>query len=369
MTHSILLPRVKFEHRPVRLGDSRVRIGGVIPGIAADIADPDGWIWHLLTILDGSRTINQIVTEIIEQFPCRDAYDVRVAIDELVGAGYLEDAGEPAPRNLTQGQQERYSRSRLLFQWMDRGPRETSWDAQLLLRNASVAVIGLGGVGCTAALALTMSGLGRVHCVEPDFVELSNLNRQILYTEDDLGRPKVDVAVHRLGTHNSDVTVTGELLTITDPDSLRGMAAKFDVLLLAADQPGEIRSWTNAACHAAGTAWVHGGYHGPLVTIGLYSAGAGPCYDCGRKAELERRATLPSRSAWKPGLTIKQPHAANVTTAGIAGHLAAHATIRMITAVPGFRTNCEYGFNLVTLEDSYALGPRSPVQGCPTCGT
>jgi molybdopterin/thiamine biosynthesis adenylyltransferase len=62
--------------------------------------------------------------------------------------------------------------------------------------------------------ALTVSGVGHVHCVEPDLVELSN--RQILFVESDLGRPKVDAAVNRLRAHNSDVTVTGEQQRVPD---------------------------------------------------------------------------------------------------------------------------------------------------------
>ncbi|MEU4445721.1 hypothetical protein AB0K14_30640 [Actinosynnema sp. NPDC050801] len=57
-------------------------------------------------------------------------------------------------------------------------------------------------------------------------------------------------------------------------------------------------------------------------------------------------------------------------TAGIAGHLmaVAHAAMALITSAPALRTNCEYGLNLVTMQDNYALGPDSPRPDCPTCG-
>jgi molybdopterin/thiamine biosynthesis adenylyltransferase len=250
---------------------------------------------------------------------------------------------------------------------MDRTPRRSSWDTQLLLHGARVVVIGVGGVGCTAAQTLVVSGVGYVHCVEPDVVELSNLNRQILFTERDLGRSKADAAVGRLRAYNSEVRVTGARSAIDGPAALRTLATAFDVLLLAADQPPEIRSWANQACEATGTAWVHAGYHGPQVGCGLYRPGAGPCYDCARVAERERRAGLPPRtfsaSAGKAGV-----HAANAVSAGVAGQLAAHATLSLITGAPALRTNCEFGLNLVTLQDSFALGPESPRPDCPTCG-
>ncbi|MET8849569.1 ThiF family adenylyltransferase [Amycolatopsis sp. NPDC004625] len=361
-------PRIKPEHLPVRHGDDRVRIGGVVRGIAADITDPDGWVWALLAALDGSRTTDQVVAGLVRRHPALSAGDVRTAVDDLVRAGYVEDAAEPRVAGLTAGERERYRRSRALFRWMDRTPRRTSWDTQLLLRGARVVVVGIGGVGCTAAQTLVVSGVGHVHCVEPDVVELSNLNRQILFTEHDLGRPKVDAAVERLGAFNSGVRVTGERFTVDGPGALRRLATGFDVLLLAADQPERIRSWANEACVATGTAWVHGGYHGPQVSCGVYRPGSGPCHECAHVAERERCAGEPPLTASPSAAGLGRAHAANAVTAGVAGQLAAHLTLSLVTGVPAVRTNCEFGYNLVTLQDSFALGPEEPRPDCPVCG-
>lgn len=360
-------PRIKWEHRPVRHGEDWIRIGGIVRGVAADIHDPDGWVWALLETLDGTRTVDQVVADLVHPFPAHPEREIREAIDDLIRAGYVENAAEPAPDTLTAAERERYSRNRVLSRWMDRVPRRSSWDTQLMLRQARVTVVGLGGVGCTAALALTLSGVGHVHCVEPDVVELSNLNRQILYTEHDVGRPKVDATVRRLREHNSDIVVTGEHLLITGSHLLRHLATECDVLLLAADQPVEIRSWANQACHVTQTAWVHGGYHGPQINIGLYRPGAGPCYDCGQAARRDFLAGLPLVTPWRPELTRTEPAATNAVTAGIAGHLTAHATISLITGTPALRSNREYGLNLVTLEDVGPIGLDAPRPDCPTC--
>jgi molybdopterin/thiamine biosynthesis adenylyltransferase len=360
-------PRIKKEHQPVQLGDGRIRIGGCVHGIARDVHDPDGWVWALLTALDGSRSVGQVVSDVVLNFPTKSRRQLRAGIKDLIQAGYVEDAGELPPAELTARDLGRYSRSQALSSWMDLIPRRTSWDVQLLLRQARVVVVGLGGVGGAAAVALTMSGVGYLHCVEPDVVELSNLNRQILFTEGDLGRPKVDAAVDRLRAHNSDVTVTGEQLAIGGPGMLQLLAAACDVLVLAADQPSEIRSWTNRVCHTTGTAWVHGGYHGPQVGVGLYRAGAGPCYDCARTADRAGWAAQPSRIC-SPADSATRIHAANAVSANIAGLLAAHAAMSLITGVPALRTNCQFGFNLVTLQESLVVGSEVPRPDCPTCG-
>ncbi|NUT94428.1 MAG: dinucleotide-utilizing protein [Saccharothrix sp.] len=361
-------PRIKLEHLPVRHGEDRIRIGGIVPGIATEVADPDGWVWALLAALDGGRTVDQVVADLVRLFPAHAEDEVREAVEDLVREGYVENAAEALPEGLSAHERERYGRGRALHRWMDRTPRLTSWDTQLLLRRSGVVVVGVGGVGSTAALALVASGVGRVHCVEPDVVELSNLNRQVLYTEADLGRPKVEVAVDRLRAHNSHVRVTGERCTVVGPESLRRLAVGFDVLLLAADTPREIRSWANRACLDTGTAWVHGGYKGPQVNIGRYEPGAGPCYDCAYAAERDRLSAQPARTAMAAASGAQRPQASNAVTAGIAGSLAAHAVMSLLTGAPRLRVNCEFGFNLATLQDSRALGPEQRREDCPTCG-
>jgi molybdopterin/thiamine biosynthesis adenylyltransferase len=251
---------------------------------------------------------------------------------------------------------------------MDRRSRTSRWDVQMLLKRANVVVVGVGGVGSTAALALTASGLGHVHCIDSDVVELSNLNRQLLYTEQDLGHSKVDAAVRRLRDHNSDILVTGARRHMASVADVTALAASFDVVVLAADTPQEIRSWTNQACYEAGTPWVLGGYHGPLATVGLFQPGSGPCYDCARAAEQERLSGLPSHTVWSPASRAATPHAANAVTAGMTGYLAAHAVISLLTGVPVVPVNRQYALNLVTLEAT-VVGPETPHPHCSTCGS
>ncbi|MGO1053730.1 ThiF family adenylyltransferase [Crossiella sp. CA198] len=361
-------PRIKFEHQPVRYGVDRVRFGGNIPSIAGDVRDPDGWVWALAGTLDGTRTVDQVVADLVHRFPGKTRGDVLEDLDCLRQDGRLEDAAEPDPVELSAAERERYGRGQAYFRWVDRLPRSTSWAAQKLLRQAHVTVAGTGGAGGIAALALAVSGVGHVHCLDPDRVELSNLNRQILFTEADLGRPKVEVTVERLRAHNSTIEITGERTTIDGPAVLRRLAIGCHVLLVTADDPPEIRSWANRACQETGTAWVHAGYHGPQVNIGLYRPGPGPCYDCALAAQRQRRAEQPPVTLW-PGADLATPvQAANISSAGTAGLMAAHAVMSLITGAPALPTNCEIGVNLATLRESSTVGPAEPRWDCPTCG-
>lgn len=354
-------PMIKFEHRPVRYGEDRILIGGHVRGIGSEIHDPDGWVWALLEALDGTRTVCQVVADLVHRFPNHPAAEVHEVIADLHAAGYLQEAEQTVPGG-------RYERGLALWRWMDRKPGRSAHEVQQLLAQARVTVLGVGGVGAAAALALVLSGVGQVHCVDHDVVELSNLNRQILYTERDLGRSKVEGAVRRLREHNGEVQVTGEHLSVDGPTVLRSLAVGCDVLVLAADTPVAIRSWTSRACQDTGTAWVHGGYEGPQVTIGLYQPHTGPCHDCGQTARSHELGAGPPLTSWSPGAGRAPAHAANAVTAGTTGLLAAHAAMSLITGAPAVPANGEYGWNLVRLPESQRVGLDSPRADCPTCG-
>jgi molybdopterin/thiamine biosynthesis adenylyltransferase len=259
---------------------------------------------------------------------------------------------------------------------MDLTPRTGPWETQLRLREARVLLIGVGGTGGHAAQALVASGVGHVHCVDPDVVELSNLNRQPLYREPDIGHPKVAAAVATLRALNSDVTVTGERREVRGPEDLTDLmsaptstsAHAYDLLVLAADRPEALRRWANRACLTAGLPWVDAGYRGPLVTAGVYVPGQGACWECLRDGEIARRdlrlgpgqdpEVASPRMPWNP---------ASAVTAGLSGALLAHAALALLTGVPAMEPGFRFGVNLMLPGDPvHQRTPRRP--DCPACG-
>lgn len=390
-------PRIKPEHRPYRTVDGNVRIGSVIYGIGAEIADPEGWVWSLMETMDGSRDPAGVVAEVLaRQAPGADlnGADVEQAIADLLAAGFVEDAGAAIP--LPERERERYSRSVSLLRWMDLGPRPNPWDAQLGLRKARVLLLGVGGTGGFAAHALVASGVGHVHCVEPDVVELSNLNRQPLYREPDIGQPKVEAALETLRTLNSDVRVTGERREVRSEAELAELISgkgqqryegqheigagdlpepdgntrrsPYDLLVLAADQPRDIRWWVNRACLAASLPWVEAGYRGPLVTAGAFVPGLGPCWECLRAGEVDRRDLRLAPDQDEDVASPRMPwNPANAVTAGLSGSLLAHAALALLTGVPAIEPGFRFGVNLMVLGDPFLERfPQRP--DCPACG-
>ena len=363
----MLRPRVKPEHAPYRIAGGKIRIGGVSFGLAAEVSDPDGWVWTMLSAMDGSRGLPEVIEHVHAAHPAQSADVLRRGALQLLRTGYVEDLAGPVPDGLTERDLRRYDRAVGYYRWMDLVPRESSWEPQARLRDARVTILGVGGTGGVAALALAASGVGHLHCVDPDEVELSNLSRQILYSQDDIGKPKADSAVTRLGRLNPDIEVTGQRLEATGIDGVLELARDCDVLLLGADRPPELRVWTNRACLAAKRPWVDAGYHGPLVQTAAFVPGEGPCWECTRLALRDSHDEDGAYPGDSPHRREAVFSAVGAVPAGISGYLAAHLLISLVTGIPPAVPGRIETLNLAALGAPLVLD-NSPHPECEACG-
>ncbi|MGW0822236.1 HesA/MoeB/ThiF family protein [Streptomyces sp. NPDC002845] len=226
------IPRVKPEHTPHRFPDGTIRIGGAGYGIAAEIRDPGGWVWDTLTRMDGVTPVERIEAELAAAHPGLGDNGVRTVMSSLFGSGYVEDMSEYDQEGLTAREVERYSRNHSYFRRVDLRPGTNSWEPQRRLKNSRVVILGLRGTGSHASWALAAAGVGRIHLVDPDVVEESNLTRQALYGEEDLGRPKAEVAARRLRSVNSSAAYTCAVEKVDTEDGLGELVAGCDVFAL-----------------------------------------------------------------------------------------------------------------------------------------
>ncbi|MEP7026525.1 MAG: ThiF family adenylyltransferase, partial [Actinomycetota bacterium] len=206
-------------------------------------------------------------------------------------------------------------------------------------------------------------------CIDADTVALSNLNRQALYTADDLGKPKAEAALARLRRVNSDIEISAEQTLIGSPDGLARVTAGADLLVLCADQPDELRIWANRACLAARLPWVDGGYYGPLITAAAYTPGTGACWECLRAAERTRLGLAAAPAPDMVRQLHRAPgHPATAMSAGLSGHLAAHLAVALLTGSSPVTPGAVIGLNLMAPGEPVVV--RHPRQaGCPACGT
>lgn len=183
------------------------------------------------------------------------------------GPGVIPDERR---RPLTPAERRRYHRNILVPQVGAAG--------QERIRAARVLVVGAGGLGSSAALHLVAAGVGRLGIVDPDAVETSNLQRQILHRTADVGRAKTDSARETLTAINPDVEVLALPLRLTGanaPQVLRG----WDVVVDGTDN-FPARYLLGDACALLGIPLVHGAVLRTHGQVTVFDAAHGPCYRC-----------------------------------------------------------------------------------------
>ncbi len=171
---------------------------------------------------------------------------------------------------LSTEQIQRYSRHFLLPQVGEKGQRK-------LLRS-KVLLIGAGGLGSPTAVYLAAAGVGTLALMDGDVVDVSNLQRQILHTTANVGRPKVESGTEMIRALNPDVNVVS-LPTRIDVDNVMDIIKDYDLVVDGSDN-FDTRYLLNDACYLAGKANVHGSIFQFEGMASVFAPNKGPCYRC-----------------------------------------------------------------------------------------
>jgi sulfur-carrier protein adenylyltransferase/sulfurtransferase len=174
------------------------------------------------------------------------------------------------PRTLSAQQMERYSRHTLI--------PEVGEEGQLKLLDSKVLLIGAGGLGSPAALYLAAAGVGTLGIIDGDVVDRSNLQRQILHTEDSIGMAKVDSAEQTLKALNPEVRVVKYTERLTS-ENVMDVITGYDVIVDGTDN-FPTRYLLNDASLVANIPVVHGSIYQFEGSVTVYAPRVGPCYRC-----------------------------------------------------------------------------------------
>ncbi|AXC51336.1 molybdopterin-synthase adenylyltransferase MoeB [Paracoccus suum] len=175
-----------------------------------------------------------------------------------------------APGKLSDVELDRYARHIVL--------REVGGPGQQALRRARVLIVGAGGLGAPACLYLAAAGVGRITIADDDDVSLSNLQRQVMFRDSDLGRPKTAAAAGAMLALNPHVTVVPHPHRITEADA--ALVAEHDLVLDGTDNFAA-RAAINRACTAAGVPLIAGAIAQWEGQVTIYDpARDAPCLAC-----------------------------------------------------------------------------------------
>ena len=155
-------------------------------------------------------------------------------------------------------------------------------EGQQALQAARVVVVGAGGLGAPVLLYLAAAGVGRIDLFDDDRVDLSNLQRQVLFDTDDVGRPKAEAAAARLGRLNPEIDIQPSITRIDGSNAVAAFEGA-TVVIDGSDTFGT-RYAVNDASVIADVPLVHGAvaqFHGQVAVFhGRWEAELGPCYRC-----------------------------------------------------------------------------------------
>jgi molybdopterin/thiamine biosynthesis adenylyltransferase/rhodanese-related sulfurtransferase len=178
--------------------------------------------------------------------------------------------GEKAAATLSKEEVLRYSRHLIM--------PEVGMEGQLKLKQAKVLCIGTGGLGAPLGLYLAAAGVGRIGLVDFDSVDFTNLQRQILFSTSDVGRPKIEAAADRLEGLNPEIQIDRFETHLTSENSLDIMK-DYDIIVDGTDN-FPTRYLVNDACVLLGKPNVYGSIFRFEGQISIFGAPGGPCYRC-----------------------------------------------------------------------------------------
>jgi bacteriocin biosynthesis cyclodehydratase domain-containing protein len=324
------------------------------------VRDPDPLDVALVTTLaGGAHSMDELLEHPALAEPGGQALSEKLSA--LEAAQLLQITDSAALARLTGEDRERLS-TQLLYL----GELGDPAVLQRRLRDASVLVLGCGGLGSWAAAAAACLGLGGLILVDDDRVDLSNLNRQILFPRSSVGTPKVEALRAWLSGFDPDVSISAHARRVAGPQDVTTLLAGVDAVVLAADTPAYvIGRWVNQACVSQRVPFLTAGQLPPILKVGpTYMPGSGACLSCHEIALREESPLYDEYAAFRSG---SEPIAATLGPAsGALGSMLALELMQLLIGERPTTADAALILDMRTLEIRRDVVRRRA--DCPVCG-
>ena len=219
---------------------------------------------------------------------------------------------------------------------------EISVSGQEKLKQTSILVVGAGGLGCSVLQYLTAAGIGTIGIVDFDKIDESNLQRQVLYSTDEVGKSKVDSAINRLSMQNPNVKFVSHFLRMTNLNAL-DIIKSYDIIIDGTDN-FQTRYLINDACVLLNKILVYGSVYRFEGQVSVFNYAKekeerGPNYRC----------LFPQPSAPEMAPNCSEIGVLGVLP-GIIGALQANEAIKIICSIGNVLSGQLLTFNALTME-------------------
>jgi molybdopterin-synthase adenylyltransferase len=352
----MIRPRIKRTTERIEAPNGDLYLLRYSAGADVHIENPDAEGRQLLDALDGSHERNELEVRFGEEA-------VGNLLAQLEELGLVEDAADDDL--ISVAVTSRFDRQIRYFGDVTTGPAPSQCQARL--ESARIVVLGVGGLGGCAALSLASCGVGEMLLIDGDRVDESNLNRQILYTESDIGQLKVDAAADRLGAFNPRMILRTIAESLDSEEAIAAAIEDHDLVIDSADWPAhEVEEWVNRACFAAEIPYITMSHFPPIARIGpFYIPGVTGCFAC-QVAAYRRSYPL-----YDTAIEQRRAKSSPMGTIGPAcGLIGGHVALDVMHHLTGLAEPSTQGtghiYDLRTMEVERETVVPEPE--CPVCG-
>ncbi|GEB33219.1 MULTISPECIES: ThiF family adenylyltransferase [Brevibacillus] len=361
-------PLFKPVHPVYEVTEQTIRMGDA-PGYSVELDDENKAIRKMVKLMDGTRTIEDIHSALLGEYPELTREEIAEAVEDLGGLGFIMDQEAEEASGLTLAQKERYKANIRFFSLFTNLEQSPSY-VQEQLSGKKVTILGMGAFGSTVLANLVGVGIEQIKLVDFDRVELNNLNRQMLFNEADVGRLKVEAARDFIARLHSGVAIETETMQIGSSADVEQVIAGSDLVVLAADQPFFVLPrWVNRACVNLGIPYIAGGFNLIEGQFFLVDPGKTGCLDCmhlHRSEQVEDYVRLIENllnTEFRPPTATIAPNTMMITA------MMASDAVRFLTGIAPVQSAGKlllFDFN--TLEKKVFVEWERNEQACPTCG-
>lgn len=349
-----MIPHIKDIYAPV-ITDDKIVFGTMAEAMEIDNDDED--ICDLVKLLAGNHPLEEIyslsklskenINEIVQQF------------DEL---GLLENRQAETLGVDT----DRYKTNLNYFTFYS-SLNLSAVEFQARLNKSTVALLGIGGSTLTA-LNLVGMGVGKIIIVDYDTIELSNLSRQLIFTEEDIGLLKVEAAKRKLQQINRDVEIVTHNMKVKNASELIPIIAEADIVINSIDTPPiQAARWVNYACMQSNKILIQGGLTANSMVLDVFSKKTG-CYDCFLLSSMKVDNDFADQLKFVLSSSFEN---VNTSFAPNVSMLTGIITAEVAKIVTGYQEPLVNDMCLafsVSDFSSRSINSHKKVAACPTCG-